>query len=76
MQLFILLIYAPALLIANRIRMGSIVMIILGIEHIFTLYFEEAVQSRQPENDNVPPVTMAEFHPDKDEFPAGLLTLY
>jgi hypothetical protein len=51
-------------------------MIISGIEHIFTLYFEEVAQSRQPDNDNVPPVTMAEFAPDKDGFPSGLLTLY
>jgi hypothetical protein len=51
-------------------------MIIWGMKHILTLYFEDTVRLRQPDNDNLAPVTMAEYAPDEGAFPSGLLTLY
>ena len=50
--------------------------IVLAIENLSLLSFEEFIQSHPPDNDNLASITMAEFAPDKDAFPSGLLTLY
>ncbi len=50
--------------------------IVLAIENLSLLIFEEFIQSHPPENDNLASVTAVEFAPDEDAFPSGLLTLY
>ncbi len=51
-------------------------MMIILAENLSLLSFEDFFQSRPPDNDNLAPISVAEFSPDEEAFPSGLLTLY